>query len=402
MQKMFQIPVWVAVGGGWLCAYLALFIYPVFLNAGHAMAFPRTLPTLDPIGSDLNLMLGFSRAWLETGTPGSCYPPLLAVGFAPLTALPFPAAYTMMVVATLLAYLSVVLVLPLLACKRADRAAVLGVALAGLFSYGLLFEFERGQYNVLAMACVAWGLFLFHRGRVRGAKWAAYALFSVAIQLKVYPAIFVFAFARDAPAWKQNLARWSALGAANVALLFALGPGVFGEFFGLLKQQAFDPYVWAGNHSMLSFAERTGHPWIVPAFTAVYAACFLWALGRQIRPGGPMAFAGLLLMCALGAMLIPGVSHDYKLTVLTMAFAYFAAAAPPLSLGGARAAVSAGLFFVLCFLQAWMQFSYMLKPVGAQNNAPFLLAVAVALAAWLGAAEKPSEPRERPDRSRGI
>jgi hypothetical protein len=401
MSEKFSIPVWAVVCGAWVCAYLALFVHPVFLNAGQTMAFPRTVPTLDPIGVDFRALLGSSRAWLEMGNPSSCYPPLAAVGFAPFVALPFSVAYAVMTGLTLLAYLSVTLVLPLRVFPRADRAAVLAVSMAGLFSYGLLFEFERGQYNVLAMACVAWGLFLFHRGRGRGARWAAYALFSAAIQLKVYPAIFVFAFAKEARAWKQNLARWAGLGAANVALLFALGPQAFGDFLRLLKLQAVEPYVWVGNHSIQSLAERTGHPWIVPAFTAVYAACFLWALRRQIRPGGPGAFAGLLLMSALGAMLIPGVSHDYKLTVLTLAFAFFAASAAPLSLRGIRAGVAAGLFLVLCFLQAWMQFSYVLKPAGVQNNAPFLLALAAGLTLWMGVAEKPVEPGARTDGGAG-
>lgn len=384
MQEKRHIPVWVAVCGGWFCAYLLLFVYPVFLNNGQAMAFPHPVPSLDPIGADLRMTLGFSRTWLETGNPSAGYPPLSAVGFAALMALPFSAAYMLMIALTLLAFISVALVLPLRVCERADRAAVVMVTLAGLFSYGLQFEFERGQSNVLVMACVAWGLFWFHRGASCGSRWAAYALFSAAIQFKLYPAIFVFAFAKDARAWKQNLARWAGLGAVNVALLFALGPRAFADFFHLLKDQASDPYVWAGNHSILGFTLWVHHPWIEPAFAAVYAACFLWALGRQIWPGGPGQFAGLLLMSALGAMLIPGASHDYKLPLFTMAFAFFTGAAQPLSLRGLRGAWAAGLFVAIGFLQAWTQYSYVVKPVGLQNNAPFLLAACVVLAVWMG------------------
>jgi hypothetical protein len=378
MQAKWKIPVWGAVCGGWLCAFL-----PLFLNARSARFFPRALPASLPVGVDLRMMLDYSRSWLETGNPYAAlnpYPPLAAVVFAPLTALPFPVAYVLMTVATLVAFLSVTVVLPLRVFPQADRAAVWAVALTGFCSYGLWFEIRWGQFNVLALACAAWGLFVFHRGTGRWARAAAYGLFSAAIQLKVFPAIFVWAFAKDARAWRENLARWAALGAANVALLLALGPRVFVDFGDSLKAQAIAPYVWAGNHSIQSFAAWAGRPEIAPALFALLAVCGCAALVRAARGGGRSEFAGLLLMCALGAMLVPGVSHDYKLTTFPMAFAFFVAAAEPMPLRGFRGIFAAGLFLGLGFLEAWTLFSFAAKPAWAQNNAPFLLASCVALA----------------------
>ena len=383
MNVKKTVPVWIAVFAGWFCAYVLLFILPVFLNAGHAMVFPRTVPTLKPAGADLQQMVVFSRDWLQTGRPGSCYPALTALLFAPLAGLSQPAAHAVMTAVTLLAFLSVVVVLPLRVFPRADRAAVAAVAVAGLFSYGLQFELERGQYNVLAAACTAWAVYLFHRGTFRGARWAACGLFCAAVQMKLYPAIFAVALAKDARAWKANLARWAGLGAVNAALLFLLGPEVFADFLRLVRQQAVEPYVWAGNHSMMSFAAQIGAAWVLPACAAVFGLCLLRVLARQVRPGGPGPFAALILVAGLGAMLIPAVSHDYKLTVFTLAFAFYAAAAAPARGGGAAA------LGLLAFLHGWTQFSFMLKPAGLQNNAPVLLAAAVLAAAWPGPGASP-------------
>ena len=378
------IPVWAVVAAGGLCALLPL------LAGGLGGIWPPATPAQPP-GVDLAMMLDYSRAWLATGNPFAAlnpYPPLAAVLFAPLVLLPFPAAYAVMTALTVAAFMSVAIVLPLLAFPRADRAAVGLAAAAGALSYGLWFELRWGQFDVLALAGAAWGLFLFHRGRSRGARIAAYALFAAGIQLKLYPAIFVFLFARDARAWKENLTRWAALGAANGALLFALGPRAFGDFLHSVRAQAEAPYVWAGNHSIQSFAEWAGRPEWTGALFAAFGICFAIALGRAALRPSRATFAGLALASALGAMLLPGVSHDYKLTAFSPAFAAFVAAAEPGSARTRRGWAASGALCGLSFLFFWTLLPPAAKPEGMQNQAPFLLA-ACALAA-LGPAPAPA------------
>lgn len=380
MAAWRYIPVWAFVAAGWLAAFLPLAM------AGRDGLWPPAVPA-QPAGVDLALMLDYSRAWLETGNPFAGlnpYPPLAAVAFAPLAGLPFAAAYGIVAALTLAAFVSVVAVLPVLAFPRADRAAVLFAALTGILSYGLWYELRWGQFNVLALACAAWGVFLFHRGRGRGARWAAYGLFTAGIQLKLYPAIFVFLFARDGRAWKENGMRWAALGAANVALLFALGPRPFAGFLQSVQAQAAAPYVWAGNHSIQSFAAWAGRPEWAPELFATFAACLAVALWRAARAPGRGAFAGLALVCALGTMLLPGVSHDYKLVAFPSAFGIFVAAAEPVAVRGARGGLAAGWFLALCGLEAWTLFSLAAKPPALQNAAPFLLAACGALALGAG------------------
>ena len=100
----------------------------------------------------------------------------------------------------------------------------------------------------------------------------------------------------------------------------------------------------------------------------------------------------LALVCALGTMLVPGVSHDYKLVAFPLAFAAFVGAAEPLARRGVRAA---GGFLALCGLEAWTLFSLAAKPPAVQNAAPFLLAACGVLA--LGAAPAASGRRAETD-----
>jgi hypothetical protein len=329
-------------------------------------------------------MFSYSAAWLKGSTPyigANLYPPLASVLFCPLAALPFPVAYLLVTLASIVAFVSVTLVLPLLACRKSDRTALIALTMAGLLSYGFQFEIERGQFNVLAVACCAWALFLFHAGTGPWFRSAAYLLFTLAIQLKVYPAIFIFAFARNARDWQGNLARWAALGLVNIALLFVMGKTVFRDFLGAIMAQSHDPFIWFGNHSLKSFVVLQ-HPGTGTFSSALgigcgllLAASFVCILLLVYMRNERSSFKYLVAICGLSALLIPAVSHDYKLPVLAMTFALYVGETGPLSVSRRDGIIRALLCFVLSLLYAWTLFSYALKPVGLQNNAPVLLAI---------------------------
>ncbi len=386
MRTRGRIPIWAVMGVGMLAALGGLAVH-----AGGAMFRFPTEPSM-PVGVDLGMMLAYSRDWWVEGNPFLAlnpYPPLAAVAFAPLAGLPWPLAYGLMTAITLACLVSVALVLPWRTCPGGDRVAMGLAFLAGLASYGLRFELRWGQFNVLAVACAAWGLYGFHRWRGRGGRWAAYALFSAAIQLKVYPAIWVLALAKDPRAWKENLRRWIGLGVVNAGLLLAMGPGVARDFLHSLRVQAQAPYVWAGNHSIQSFAEWAGHPAWAPFLAGLFAAGFIGIGGLAARRGDRASFAGLVLAGALGAMLLPGVSHDYKLTVFSLALPFFLGSMPPIP-RSRRGWVPAAGVAVLSFAYAWTVVPYAARPLAGQNSAPFLLLAGAALVAVL-ATGRPQE-----------
>ena len=391
MKPTAVMPVWSVLAAALFLVYLTLFIAPVFLNSAHVMAFPEYIPTLDPVGSDLREMLGFSRAWVENGSPytgRNLYPPLASALYAPLTALPVQAAYSLIVAATLAAFLSVILILPLVSWPRPDAAAVVILATAALFSYGFQFELERGQFNVLAMAACAWAVWLFHAGQRRWSRAAAYLLFCAAVQLKLYPAVFVFTLSRNARDWKGNFMRWGALGGINLALLIALGPAVFRDFLAAVAHHAANPYLWEGNHSMTSYAVflvqngAVSFP-LTPVFGLVLLTCFAIILRHAYARNDRAAFRHLVAICGLAALLIPSTSHDYKLPILGMTLAFWTAGTPRCDLRRSGDALRILLCFALFALHGWTLFSFVVKPRLLQNNAPALLLSGILLVAIL-------------------
>lgn len=97
--------------------------------------------------------------------------------------------------------------------ERCDRATAWMLTAAFLVSGMMLYTFERGNLVMLSAAGVAWFLFLERKDDLRSEAPAAFAL-SVAIALKIYPALFLVL-----PFWRG---RWRLL-AMTVGFSAALG-----------------------------------------------------------------------------------------------------------------------------------------------------------------------------------
>jgi hypothetical protein len=312
---------------GFGVAFLAFFLGPVFLSSKEVMRFPHYVPAQSPIGVDLQQMLSYSGSLVAGRTPyigSNLYPPLAAVLFAPLLLLRFETAYAFVTVFTVLAYVLSVLVLPaLLSRERRVTPVVMLVFATGLFSYGLQFELERGQFNVLAMTACLCGLYAWHRHPKRRA--VAYVLFSLGVQLKLYPAIFVLGLAEEGSALRANLRRFAALLAGNLLCFLCLGPWRFVEFVSAVGQQLEHPTVWVANHSLRSFAVQLS-PVHATAVELGLLALFATAFGcvLLLHEGGRGGLEPhLLLSCSVATLVLPAVSHDYKLAILAPATALF-------------------------------------------------------------------------------
>ena len=339
-----QAPLAVWVLAVFSIAYVLFFVYPVFLNSDHVMAseadFPAGSPA-DGIGMDALLTIAFSRAWLEHGTPyvaGNSYPPLTTLFYAALVPMPFEWAFALITAATLLSYVFVAFVFPLRICAHGRASPLLMlIGVTGAFSYGLRFEIERGQFDMIAMCLCYAAIALYHHAARH--RTLAYALFTVAAQLKVYPFLFALMLIDRWRVLRENALRVIMLVAASTALLFVLGPTIFVEFVDgtISKLQASGPYSFIGpfNHSIKSWvvlwARQAAEQQVLwpmqhaVTIQVVLIACVLACLGvilatvyRANRKGVDVH---LLLGSALCAVLIPGVSHDYTLPVLTGPFA---------------------------------------------------------------------------------
>jgi uncharacterized membrane protein len=314
---------------GFLVSYVLFFLRPIFLNSQHAMIFPAYIPTMKPIGNDLGLMLSYSRSWLVLHQSpyigANLYPPLATLFFSPLLLLPYQTAYVLLSVCTVgcLAASTVWFPLKLFGGGRLSPTLLL-LSVTDFLSYGFQFELERGQFNVIAVSLALLGIALFRlQPRLRP---LGYLLFTVSVQLKVYPAILIFAFVEDWGVWKVALARIVGILALNLACLLVLGPNVFFQFLRAMRGQIMSPSLWVGNHSAVSFALQLLPSHAQPlelAILAIFGLGFLYALRTSYVNRLPGLNPFLFLVSFIGALIVPSVSHDYTLSLLVAPVAIF-------------------------------------------------------------------------------
>ena len=396
MQRVRGAPYLAWVLAGFAISYLLFFLIPVFFRL--TADYGPFIPVWGPLHAvDLRMVIAESKEWLVVGHSPylgrNLYPPATYALFAPLILMDFSVAYTMVTLLTGLAYVWTVLVLPAREGHTGiDSAVLMLVFLTGLFSYGLRFELERGQFNLVAGAAAFLAIFLFHHHH--RLRWLAYLLFILAVQLKLYPFIFIIMLVSDWRDWRGNLKRMGLLTLANCAMLFALGPRIMLDFFssGSAFASSDDPiWRWIGNHSIRSFVEwfqpyvlTQVRPawgqhlgWIQISLLAGVGVCLalIWLRAQKRPVTGIDPY--LLLACTLGALLVPAMSIDYKLSLLPGPVALLLmtedrrASRTGISVARALAAIT------FCLAYSSTLFSYANRPPWLGNSAPVLLAMLV-------------------------
>ena len=343
-------------------------------------------------------MLDYSESWfIAKQTPyigKNLYPPLASVFFTPLLALKFSAAYKIITLVNVLFYVLMTLVLPLkIDKKRQVTSLAILFFITGIFSYGFQFELQRGQFNVIAAAACFIAIWIYHYHNKN--RYLAYILFTISVQLKVFPAIFIVMFITDWHDWKNNIKRFLALSTVNFALFFVLGTSVFVDFIRAIKAQSVNPSIWYGNHSIRSYvisiseiASQHGWTWVNNysglvqlAFLAIIAVCIFLIMFQAYRQKQKGVNSHLLLACTIGALLIPPVSHDYKLSILAAPVAILLSDMSSLSEGSKRSRwhfIIMMLVFILSTAYFTTLFSYTNKPRILAYNFPALITMLLA------------------------
>lgn len=320
-RPLLTINPWILTG--FILTFLLFHIVPVYLNKEKVM---NTDPGFSkPLMVDIRQILDFARPWyFEHKTPyvtDNTYPPLETLFVVPLLHMSPAASFALLTLTTVALYIVLTLILPgLFSRERQMTPLILLFGITGLYSYPLAFELNRGQFNVIAMTFCMTGIYLFHH-QPRW-RWLAYLLFSISIQLKIYPAIFVLMLIDNWRDWLAILKRFTLLGVANFLALFVFGPSIFMDFIRNTAEKMKHPYVYWGNHSIQAYASLIEQYYhapkgiIAPAVLVIYAlllgTLLLVAWKRNIKGFNPF----LLLGCTIGALILPAVSHDYALTYL--------------------------------------------------------------------------------------
>jgi hypothetical protein len=407
---------------GFLISYLFFFLVPIFLNT-PVMRFPIYIPAGKTIGEDLNSMLTFSKLWFiahQTPYLGymgiNAYPPLASVLFTPLLFIKFSWAYKIITLVNVLFYIIITMIFPLrIGKERSVSALPMLVLITGLFSYGFQFELERGQFNIIAMSFCILAIWIYHSHN--NYRVLAYALFIISVQLKVYPLIFIVMLIKDWHDWRNNIRRALILLIVNFALFFVLGAGVFFDFIKSITYLIGNPYIWKGNNSIRSFVtwalsitSQHGWTWLNPysgwiqlTFILMIVVCIFLILLKAFRQNQEGINPYLLVACALGALMIPSASHDYKLSILAAPIVILfteLSSIPKTTIRPSYQIFFIGLIIILSAAYSSTLISYTNKPLIAQNNFPALLIMLLTIVGL--AVISPSLVQKRQPEARGL
>lgn len=361
---------------GFLFSFLAFLIGPIFLSS-HVMQYFNYVPSIDPIGVDLKQVLTSTKFVLAGRIPygitKNLYPPLTYLLFRPMLQVNLPARYAVLTVISFAAYGVANFAFPRWIGKgKRVTASLMLVFVTGLFSYGFQFELERGQFNVIAVLMLFLAIWIYHRHPdYRG---VAYVLFTVAVQLKLYPCVFIVMLIHDWRDWRNNIRRLAVLAVANLGLLFIMGPDMFTEFASAVRAQSGSAdWIWVGNHSVQGFValalRDTAAPYrVVSAWvlSLVVLACTFFIAIQAYRRNAKGMDPYLLLACSMASLLLPAISNDYTLATLAgpVAIVLSGLEDAPKDYGGGRHGHVSQVIVICLFSAAYSAtlFSYTNKP----------------------------------------
>jgi hypothetical protein len=413
LERLYALPPGFWIMLGFILVYVLLYVFPVFFNADQRMVyFNRYIPDKYPIGLDLSITMGSVEPWVTTGQspyPQLFYPPLTYIIFAPLALIDARASYFLITALTLLSYcLLAVLAIFQIRDKR-DYSMLALVFVSGLISYGFQFELERGQFNVITFFLCMLAIHIFwHQPQFR---YLAYLLFSMAIHIKLYPAIFILLFITDWHDWKTNIKRVGGLALFNFALLFVLGYSNFVGFIDAVLVQLRTPsWGWNGNHSVQTFvynflkdgynllSEETltllqqNSGLLSTTLLIVILACILAILIRTYirRENGFNPY--LFLACTLGALIIP-TSNDYTLPILVAPIAIFFCTLPAINEFKNRP-LAILLLLIISISYSSILYPFKYKPYFLNNSFPPLFLILVSLTLLYFLSQKREDKQE--------
>lgn len=418
VQRVLNLPVSVWVVVGFAVIYVAFYLSPVFFNADRSMwYFNRYIPDKNPIGVDVQDNVRYIENWLVSGQSPIAdgfiaYPPLAFAIFSPLVLIGYPAIFYFMTFATLFFHLgSALVVLPFVKKHQNVSLALLIFGLS-IFSYGFQFELERGQFNVIAFSLALIAIYIFHSRYEY--RYIAYLLFTLGVQLKIYPVLLIVMFIRDWRDWKSNLKRLASIALLNFALLFVLGWQIFVDFLRAVAGKQTFGATWNGNHSLKGFVNQLvqdGYGLFQPAtltafqefqgsielfFLAVIGFCFLAVLVHSYIQNNSQPNPLLLLSATICALVLPSLSNDYKLPILTAPIAaVFCGIALPEHQW--RKILSILLILIMSMAYWSMQYPFSVKPDLLTRNFPalFVLLIAATVLNFVASSKRSTVPVEQ-------
>lgn len=397
---LFNLPTFAWILVGFFITYIILFVLPVFLNSDRSISYlTRYIPEIRPIGRDLGFNTSSIANWLSGNGlydfENHYYPPLYAVVFSPFLLINYPMTFYVMTIITLSSIVIVGLVIPKLLVASEKREVIVLFFITVIFSYGMQFELERGQFNVFAFMLSLAAVYIFHRHH--SFRLLAYLLISVSIQIKLYPIVYVLLLIKDWRDWKGNILRFVGLGMFNFSLLFILGYQTFVDFLGAIPNLMGAFWIRPYNHSLVSFVNEfastgfgvfqdsvtnivSSNSTLIKAFLALsYFICILIVVVRAYKNNDNDLNLDLLLICTIGALILPSVSIDYKLPLLSPSMALALSYSVKDNVGVYRKIAVSIILILVAGAYSFTLFSFVHRPALVANSFPLFMIILVSI-----------------------
>jgi len=325
----------VVIFGAGILTYILFYLFPVFLNANNEMLFPEFVPSFPPIGIDFRWLWSIENKWkasvelFNVPNEGALhFPPLIIGVFSWAAFFSFQTAYKILTFLTLISYLSVTAYLPYRLSKvvyNSDTLWLIAIpfCLLGLHSYGLQFEIERGQWNLIAVTSAIWAIYLYHFGGAR-ARGVAFTMVIIASQIKVYPLIFIFGFFSRDTSIISNFKVIGTLLLVNILLIFIFGVDVAGSFYDSIVSLAVAGDYGIAQISIDSFflLAQERQPELLNLYIVLFflsIMCAGYGFLSAIFVGGAKNNMIFLYLMLIVAMVLPSHGNDYKLSLMSLA-----------------------------------------------------------------------------------
>ena len=325
-----------------LIIYLVNNLFSVINMEKETWEFPYLFPYIKPIGTDFRIGMFYpAMVLLEGLSPyehyNLIYPPFAAVFSIPFRLFDVKTAYLLQVILLYAANIITIYIAARSASLGLDKdkkldilnpalsIVCLSMVFLTLNSYGFLFSLERGNFDIYAQFFSVLGLWMLlkrpEQSRDSYHIWLQVVLVSLAAHLKVYPAILFFLIL-----WKHGWKSLLPLFTVNLVLLLCTGPVYAWQFIQTIIHYTQEPFIWIGNHSGASFADfansymssRLG--FTLPALIFTVVPLLVWVVGVIVLWRRERTPANALLFFCLSVPvmnLVPTVSHDYKLVILS-------------------------------------------------------------------------------------
>jgi hypothetical protein len=375
--------------------FVLYYFVPIFLNSFNQMQFPQFVPKFDPIGIDLRWLWQVVQDWGQSGfsslnNGAMHFPPFILLLFSWSSKLGFQDTYKLFSLFTLTLYLLTAIAIPYLVASKSKletKTWLISIpfALLGLNAYGFQFEIERGQWNLVACCFAIWGCYLFWQGSLI-CRSVAIVMLTLAIQLKIYPAIFIISFFACRKNFSDGIVTCFAILSLNIALLFVFGLNGFMIFLDSVSvltesnsygiaQTSLSAFLWlvSQNHiEYLPFFKFLLLIYFLYISFTIYLLLFKKAMNQEV-------FISLIILLTTIGLIVPSHGNDYKLSLVPLMLSIMSPQLVLLSRLSGRYKKIIPLVALMLFFGISTFYSYATKPssIFIQNNVVNLIVMSI-------------------------